>query len=777
MSSHTDLVHFKQWILWKWSSKNGRKATKIPVDPNSDTLRFCNAQDPAFWMSANEMMVALKGVLAERRVKLNVGFVLTESDPFVCIDLDGCRDPENGFVWPWAGNIVDRFQSYTEISPSGTGLKIFVRSTDTSICRIRKDICVDYTCEKTPAIEVFSKRQFVAITAQRYKFGSIEDRTEIVRQLIEEYGPSKVQSEADRKFRDNPDADAQTVADAREFLSTFPAAVSGNGGHNITFAAACRLIIDYALSSDQALELLQEWNETCIPPWELHELRHKIQGAGQQAGERGLKTLAGITADFKDVIASFETLAESPTETHGHVVADQFVPFPVEALPAPLQRFINAVSSSIGCDPSFVALPVLAVCASAIGNSRVLQAKKGWCAPSILWTAIVGESGTQKTPALSAALKPLKKQQALWSIAHQISEAEIDRTSEKSTIQSQSPPTPETNTKAIDPLPVSKLRRCVVADVTVEALAPLLSENPNGLLLARDELSGWFAGFDQYKNKSAVSADAAKWLSLYSADSITVDRKSGPVRYLHVPQGAVSVCGGIQPGILNTVIGTEHRESGLLARLLFSCPPRRKKQWSEATISATVENEYESLVTHLLNVRGTDGCHGSAPQTIKLADDAKQIYIKYVNSTGEEQFSLTGERAAAWSKLEETAARLALVIHCCRQALNDVTQSDVCDAASMQSGVILATWFKNETRRVYSMMSETKVEKRLRELSEWIRHKGGQIRGRELVSAKKAKNMPDAEKLLTELVEAGFGIWSESSSVAGPKARVFMLKN
>jgi putative DNA primase/helicase len=55
-----------------------------------------------------------------------IGFVFTNNDPFIGIDLDHCRDPETGQIAPWAMKIVDKLNSYTEISPSGNGLHIIV---------------------------------------------------------------------------------------------------------------------------------------------------------------------------------------------------------------------------------------------------------------------------------------------------------------------------------------------------------------------------------------------------------------------------------------------------------------------------------------------------------------------------------------------------------------------------------------------------------------------------------------------------------------------------
>jgi hypothetical protein len=109
-------------------------------------------------------------------------------------------------------------------------------------------------------------------------------------------------------------------------------------------------------------------------------------------------------------------------------------------------------------------------------------------------------------------------------------------------------------------------------------------------LLSRDELAGWIGSFDRYVGGKS-GADAAHWLSMHNGENIVVDRKSGYPPTIFVPQACVSVCGGIQPPILHRALGVEHRESGLAARLLLTCPPRKPKKWSEADIDPEAEAE------------------------------------------------------------------------------------------------------------------------------------------------------------------------------------------
>lgn len=70
------------------------------------------------------------------------------------------------------------------------------------------------------------------------------------------------------------------VQRARAYLESMPTAVSGQGGHQATYNAACRLVRGFALSVDDAFPLLANWNQSkCLPPWSDGELRHKLESA------------------------------------------------------------------------------------------------------------------------------------------------------------------------------------------------------------------------------------------------------------------------------------------------------------------------------------------------------------------------------------------------------------------------------------------------------------------------------------------------------------------
>jgi primase-polymerase (primpol)-like protein len=112
------LCEREQWVCWKKTQRDGN-TTKIPVTPGGGG--FASSTDPETWAGFE---IALE--YAQTGNADGVGFVFTDDDPIVGVDLDDCRDPETGEVDSEAQDIIERLDSYTEISPSGTGYHVLI---------------------------------------------------------------------------------------------------------------------------------------------------------------------------------------------------------------------------------------------------------------------------------------------------------------------------------------------------------------------------------------------------------------------------------------------------------------------------------------------------------------------------------------------------------------------------------------------------------------------------------------------------------------------------
>jgi hypothetical protein len=215
--------------------------------------------------------------------------------------------------------------------------------------------------------------------------------------------------------------------------------------------------------------------------------------------------------------------------------------------------------------------------------------------------------------------------------------------------------------------------------------------------------------------------------------------------------------------------------------LLLSCPPRKAKKWTEADIDPKAEVEMAGLFAHLYDLQPNEGDDGEAhPVLVRLDAPAKAAWTAYYDAHAAEQADLTGDLSAAWSKLEEYAARLALVIHFARWAANDpmLTNANIVDAESMNAGIVLAKWFKHEARRVYGMLGESDADRDQRRLVEWIERKGGSVTARDVQQGCRwLKDPGAAEAALEALVKAGRGCWRppETTAKGGRPTRVFAL--
>jgi hypothetical protein len=455
----------------------------------------------------------------------------------------------------------------------------------------------------------------------------------------------------------------------------------------------------------------------------------------------------------------------------------RFVPFPMATLPRVVAGIVKRAARSIGCDLSFIALPLLTVFASAIGTTRYVRAKRSWTEPPILWTALVGESGGYKTPAFRFALTPLRRRQSLAFDAASERQAEHDA----AVLRYDAELSEWKRRKCVGDPPSKpqppEAERYIVSDPTVEALAPILRSNPRGVLLARDELSGWFGSFNAYGGGKS-KGDEAQWLSAHNAESILVDRKTGAERTINVPMAAVAIAGGIQPGILRRTLGRAHRESGLAARLLLTMPPRTPRRWTDDEPDEGDEAALAAIVDRLFTLehRNDDGKPSSV--LIGLSPEAKRLWVAFVNDHGNEQAELSGDLAAAWSKLEAYGLRLALVLQFVGWACGGPTDEEpsAIDAATMQAAIELTRWFANEARRVYALLDESDDDGMARELVEWIERRGGRVTVRELQQHnRRYKPTGAAEKAIGELINAGYGSWEPPTGQGGRPARRFIL--
>ena len=433
-----------------------------------------------------------------------------------------------------------------------------------------------------------------------------------------------------------------------------------------------------------------------------------------------------------------------------------YTPPPLTLLPAVVQDYIHTAAESLNVDVAFILLPFLSSLGTAIGNSRSIILKHGFIQPPVVWTGIVGRSGSRKSPSGQESCSPI--------LAH---ERELMR---------QNSETQEIYAEELAQWEKSKGKRgkpekptflaCRCDDLTIEVLADILATNPRGVLVWKDELSHWIGSFDQYKN--VKGSDVSRWLSLHTAVSLAVDRRTDS-RHYRIVNPRVNLSGGIQPKILRRELTPDFFDRGLPARFIFAYPPFRKDKWSEAIVTDNIRDAVLNLFEKLWLLQPKDG----NPVLLSLDKDARAIFIDFYNRCGESASQANERDEAAWGKLSGGGGRVALI----SQLLHN-SHAEFITGAIMEAACTFALWAGNEASRIYADLSETTWQREQRELIEFIVKRGGSVTVRDVTHYywPLKGQTEQAEWRLNALVKASFGKWDNiRPSGRGKFIRVFQL--
>jgi hypothetical protein len=276
-------------------------------------------------------------------------------------------------------------------------------------------------------------------------------------------------------------------------------------------------------------------------------------------------------------------------------------------LPSSLTTFIFDQSQIIGSDPCILAISTLVACAAATSDTIKLQPKQyehGWKESARLWGAFVGDPSVKKTPPLNRATSHLRKldiefaedaaeRMQRFKIAKRVYEAQEKRYIDASAKGNRADPLPE-------PPERPPQRRIIVQDATIEAVSDVLADNPQGILVLFDELSGFFGSMDAYRG-GAGSKDRSFWLEAYNGGPRRVDRITREAR--HVPNLSCCILGGIQPSAIKAKAG-EMVEDGLLQRFMIVCAEGGSSVGEDRAADTEALHRYRYILDRLVKESG-----------------------------------------------------------------------------------------------------------------------------------------------------------------------------
>jgi hypothetical protein len=271
----------------------------------------------------------------------------------------------------------------------------------------------------------------------------------------------------------------------------------------------------------------------------------------------------------------------------------------IKFLPEPLRDWIGDISERMQVAPEFVAAGAIVTISSVIGRQIGIYPKKfdDWFEVPNLWGGIVARPSQLKSPAIKEIMKPINrlivKAQQQYETEKKSSESKAElilakinglkeqmkqaaKKGEESRLQNLSEQLQKTKDD-VDGLKSTE-KRYKTNDATVEKLGEILKENPYGILLLRDELSGFLSSLNKLGREGDREFYLESWNGYGTYDVDRIGRGT-----IHIPSICLSIFGGIQPGKLEAYVkqATNYGigDDGLLQRFSVLVYPDQTKDW------------------------------------------------------------------------------------------------------------------------------------------------------------------------------------------------------
>jgi hypothetical protein len=269
-------------------------------------------------------------------------------------------------------------------------------------------------------------------------------------------------------------------------------------------------------------------------------------------------------------------------------------PFDLAMLPSPFASWVGDIAERMQAPAEFVAVPAIVAAGSVIGRKVGIRPQENtdWYEVPNLWGCIVGRPGVMKSAAVQQALKPLNSLQAEARRMFEVAKASFDdgelEREMRSDARKQAMKKRLKESIHADLADLAEgeedaplLRRYLANDTSYQVLGELLIENPNGLLVHRDELLSLLRSLDREENVEARGFYLSAW---NGTDDYVFDRIIRG-KNLHVPSVTVSMIGTTQPGRIRDYASAAIKggagDDGLMQRFSMLVWPDTSPEWRE----------------------------------------------------------------------------------------------------------------------------------------------------------------------------------------------------
>ncbi|TFH07701.1 MAG: DUF3987 domain-containing protein [Nitrosomonadales bacterium] len=401
--------------------------------------------------------------------------------------------------------------------------------------------------------------------------------------------------------------------------------------------------------------------------------------------------------------------------------------FDYSYLPDAFRGYVQDISERMQCPPDFAAVGVFIMMAAVIGRKVSIRPKRkdDWTVVPNLWGAVVGNSGTMKSPTLGEALSPIRKLSAIavkeYAEAKTLCDARIELAKIQKEVRKSQVMKALKKDKSADVLDLLQaneaealpiLKRYITNNASYEALGELLIENPNGLLVEADEIIGLLKQLD------AGGQEVARSFYLTAADGdkgYTFDRIMRG-KGLHIDAVCLSIVGCIQPGVLAEYVrqatGGGAGADGLLQRFSLMVYPdiSPKCHYVDRYPNSPLREAVNLLSKKLDELNAIEIGAEIDPyggiSFLRFDDAAQALFSEWIVKldtrlrSGEEHPAILSHL----SKYRKLVPSLALINHLC-----DTGHGAVSEAALLRA-IAFSEYLESHAKRIYSYATRPDVD-------------------------------------------------------------------
>lgn len=610
-------------VLWKpeWNEKR-KRWDKLPISPK--TFRLSNHEDPKTRMTFSAALA-----LHQNYPQFGIGVSMDRRDGYTAVDIDHCvTSVEGQYVIDDRGRYaIDLFRSYWEVSPSGTGIRIFIKGSLPEGVNGRNN--------RVKGVEVYSGRHFLTITGDvpDGRPCSIEMRQRELDVFYAEYFPEPAPAAPQESY--GADWSDEEVLNAIHrsarhvyLLEDLKDGDFSKYGGDVSSAeaAAMEMLLFYSGGHEGQVERLFRELMPCREKWDTL---------------RGQMTYVQYSiARIKKKMTKFRTRQQPDAEWAAPIKFEQPArpEFPVEVFPPWIRTFVSEVAEALQVPVDLPAMLALVVLAAALSKKAIIRRDNSWVEPLNIYVIVVLPPASRKSAVFKMATGPITVYEkelieaARISVKRDIS----DRVVKENRIKNLQAKLAKLDLKPAEAqqcqeqlnmlsdelasVKEAALPRLVADNATPEKLASLLSQNEGkiAVLSAEGDVIDIMAG-----RYAKGNADIGIFLKGHAGDIHYVDRQGRPSECIQDP--AITLGLAVQPDVLSSMMDNpSFRGRGLVGRFLYSVPANEiGRRGLTAEVNVELREAYNQ------NIRALLEADFLFDDVIDLSEEARAVFDSF----------------------------------------------------------------------------------------------------------------------------------------------------